>query len=322
MKEILLPEDFLNKPIAIDLIGAGGNGSQMLYGLAKIHFGLLAIGHPHGLAVRLYDPDSVTDANVGRQSFSPADVGHNKAIILIHRVNTFYGLNWDAVGAKYNEDRRQPHLVIGCVDSAKSRQAILTCVKRNWSGWWLDLGNSERTGQVVLGKYSRIIDDKTRTRDAALERECRPPTVLELFPHLADPKLKEDDTPSCSLAVALQRQDLFINQTVATFALHLLWSWLSKGRLNHHGYFINLEMGQVMPMKLDPEAWQRIRDNSKPKAKRKAKAKANNSRPSVKKQRKPASPRLQNAALTVLRRIVNPRPKPPKKRKRTRRPVQ
>lgn len=58
----------------------------------------------------------------------------------------------------------------------------------------------------------------------------------------------EDNTPSCSLAEALEKQDLFINQGVATFALQLLWQFIREGGLNIHGYFINLETGKVTPL--------------------------------------------------------------------------
>jgi len=49
-------------------------------------------------------------------------------------------------------------------------------------------------------------------------------------------------------AEALERQDLFINQSVATFALQLLWQFIREGGLNIHGYFINLETGKVKPL--------------------------------------------------------------------------
>lgn len=274
MKTLKLPPDFLRRPVSINVVGAGGNGSQMVYGLARMHFALLQLGHPHGLHVTLFDPDKVSASNVGRQLYSPADIGQSKATTIIHRVNLFYGLNWAAVPARYGNFRTNPCIVVGCVDSAASRREIAKAESRNWTGWWLDLGNSDRTGQVVLGKYKRILDPQRAAKSADLELECRPPNVLELFPALANKKLKEDDAPSCSMAEALQRQDLFINQTVATFALNLLWTWLRRGELDHHGYFINLEMGRVLPMPIDPVAWQRIRDANK--------RKPNNSRRRVK----------------------------------------
>ena len=76
----------------------------------------------------------------------------------------------------------------------------------------------------------------------------RLPNILGVFPQLKRKRRKEDNTPSCSLAEALERQDLFINQSVATFALQLLWQFIREGGLNIHGYFINLETGRVTPL--------------------------------------------------------------------------
>jgi RNA polymerase sigma-70 factor (ECF subfamily) len=76
----------------------------------------------------------------------------------------------------------------------------------------------------------------------------RPRLVTEIFPELMYARRKEDNTPSCSLSEAMERQDLFVNQTVATFALQLLWQFIRESGLNIHGYFINLESGRVTPL--------------------------------------------------------------------------
>jgi hypothetical protein len=60
------------------------------------------------------------------------------------------------------------------------------------------------------------------------------------------------------LAGALEKQDLFINQTVATFGLNLLWQLFRYGQLTHHGYFINLALGAVTPLPVDKIAWRRM----------------------------------------------------------------
>ena len=46
----------------------------------------------------------------------------------------------------------------------------------------------------------------------------RLPTVAELFPEIIDTRGREDNAPSCSLAEALERQELFVNQAVVTQA--------------------------------------------------------------------------------------------------------
>ena len=88
-------------PITVNLIGAGGTGSQMLQSLARIDYALYKLGHP-GLNVRVFDNDIVTEANIGRQLFSPNDVGLNKADVLVTRINTFFGVNWESVSELYD----------------------------------------------------------------------------------------------------------------------------------------------------------------------------------------------------------------------------
>jgi PRTRC genetic system ThiF family protein len=232
----LLPPEFASQSISVALAGAGGNGSQMLTGLARMHVALLAVGH-RGLDVCVFDPDTVTPANVGRQLFSPSDVGANKAAVLVNRVNLYYNLDWNATpclykaGARWSDQRAD--VLIGCVDSAAARRDLAQTRFK----YWLDLGNTDKKGQVILG-----------TRVRAKRNESRPRLVTEIFPELKNKKLKEDSAPSCSLAQALERQDLFINQAVSTFALQLLWQFIRNGGLDIHGYFINLESGRVTPL--------------------------------------------------------------------------
>lgn len=234
----LLPARYLNRPLEINLVGCGGNGSQMLSGLARLHLALLELGRK-GLHVQAWDPDTVTAANVGRQLFSRADIGQNKAVVLIHRINAYHGLDWTAMPTKFHGFHRE--LLIGCVDSAKARREI----SKRHNDYWLDLGNTQQTGQVVLGYGVPSWPDYL-------------PSVLDLFPDLANPKRKEDNSPSCSLAEALDKQDLFINQAVATAALHLLWGWFRTGALQNHGAFINLDNFRTTPLPIDRDQWLRM----------------------------------------------------------------
>ena len=68
-------------PVTVFVIGAGGTGSQVVTGLARMGMALQALGHP-GLHVTVFDPDTVTEANIGRQLFSEAETGLNKACLL------------------------------------------------------------------------------------------------------------------------------------------------------------------------------------------------------------------------------------------------
>lgn len=243
----------LSDPVQIALVGAGGNGSQMLSGLARLNQSIRALGHP-GLEVRVWDPDDVSEANLGRQLYAPADVGRNKAVVLVTRTNGWFGTNWTAVPSTFS---RAPEgdmdIVVSCVDTVKSRVAIgKTISQQGETFYWLDLGNRAADGQVVLGIPALDDDHEAYT--------FRLPTVLELFPELqkAGNVLDTDPGPSCSLAQALERQELFINQAVVTPALQLLWQIFRYGGTSWCGAFVNLRTGRMNPIPVDPEAWMRI----------------------------------------------------------------
>ena len=61
-------------PVSVNIIGAGGTGSQVITNLARLDVTLRALNHP-GLFVTIYDPDIVTEANIGRQLFGWSDLG-------------------------------------------------------------------------------------------------------------------------------------------------------------------------------------------------------------------------------------------------------
>ena len=243
-----LPSYFLTRPVNVDVVGAGGTGSQMLSGLARLHRALLAVGHPGGLDVTVYDPDHVSAANVGRQLFYDADIGQSKADVLVHRLNQCFGTAWCAQNKRFAlEHSHRIDLVIGCVDSAASRRTIhQLCTQRRVS-YWLDLGNRAGDGQCVLG-------EPLQGRDWYM----RLPTVMDLFPELLDESRIEDDAPSCSLAEALERQELFVNQAIATAALQLLWQLFRYGEIPYHGLFVNLARGSTTNLPVDRDAWRRF----------------------------------------------------------------
>lgn len=54
-------------PVTVNVIGAGGTGSQVVTSLARMDTALRKLGHP-GLFVRVYDPDTVGESNIGRQT--------------------------------------------------------------------------------------------------------------------------------------------------------------------------------------------------------------------------------------------------------------
>jgi PRTRC genetic system ThiF family protein len=249
--EHTIPSLLLEKTVRITVVGCGGTGGAVASGLPYLHQAMLALGHPGGLDVTLVDGDRISRINCVRQPFSESEIGLHKATVLATRINLFWGLGWKGIPQFINEGwREETDIVISCVDSRKARNMIL-CSQAYWnSHYWLDLGNNASTGQFVLGQPGNNKNKRCH---------MRLPTVAELFPEIVDPKLdKKDKLPSCSSVEALQRQEPFINQTVAYHALALLARLLRYGRLSHHGAFINLSTGRVSPLPVNPAVWRRI----------------------------------------------------------------
>jgi hypothetical protein len=91
------------------------------------------------------------------------------------------------------------------------------------------------------------------------KRATRLRIVSELFPELIDPALDDHAQPNCSALEALERQESFVNQTLANHALGMLARLFRYGAIEHHGAFVNLQSNRVQPLAIDPEAWKRLR---------------------------------------------------------------
>jgi len=253
MEHVINPR-LLDRRVGVHLVGVGGNGAQIAACLARLDIAMRALGHPGGLHVTAFDGDAVSEANVGRQLYSPADVGQNKALLTIHRLNLFYGLDWQARPWRYEEAREVegsgPDIVVSCVDTRESRRALhrRLVAKLSTVSYWLDLGNTESTAQVVLGEALN-----GRTRGAP-----RLPCVTELFPQILEDASRESDTPSCSVRMALASQGLFVNDVVVRFAAQLLYELFSQGRLTTHGVMVNLASKRTAPIEVNPDVWERF----------------------------------------------------------------
>ena len=257
--EHALPKSLCRRgqPLRVLIVGAGGNGSAVLLGLPYLHQAMKVWGHAGGLHVMLVDGDQVTETNCVRQPFASADVGLNKATVLINRVNLFWGLRWQAHPEHFHKDSLRtnsasPHLIIGCVDTRAARQAILSAVTRanDSTVYWLDLGNNASSGQYVLGQPLNATNHRSSVRLR---------TVAELYPEIVDAEAGEDPLPSCSAAEALERQEPFINQVLATSALAMLARLFRYGKLTHHGGFFNAQSGLMSPLHVDSQLWSKTR---------------------------------------------------------------
>ena len=245
----------------LGLIGAGGTGSQVLTALARMNHALTELNHA-GLSVRLWDDDVIAEANLGRQLFAESELGLYKSVALINRANRFFGTNWKAETQKFEKDdlgrlqsSMKSEIYISCVDSVKSRfdiAEILNELKmdksyyRNQYKYWMDFGNSQFTGQVLLSTIGNIKQPNSKKYETVENL----PFITEEFGDLLKVSELEDDTPSCSLAEALEKQDLFINSVLAQMGSSLFWNLFRNGLTENRGFFLNLKNFQSQPIKL------------------------------------------------------------------------
>lgn len=247
-------------PISVNIIGAGGTGSKVLTALMEINESLIALGHA-GLQVRLWDDDMITSANLGRQRFFECETGLYKSVALINRVNRCIGSNWKAETVKFEKNKfgRLPEnaratITITCVDNVKARFGVAEILKeasyrRHYQDepkYWLDFGNSQDTGQVLLSTIGEIKQPNSEKYQTVASL----PFVTDEYGELLKQSEQEDNTPSCSLAEALEHQDLFINSSLTQMGCSLLWNLFRRGMTEYKGFFHNLKDFRTHPIKV------------------------------------------------------------------------
>jgi PRTRC genetic system ThiF family protein len=255
MNTLSIPSEWLARKIRIVLVGCGGTGSEMLDELFRIHCLLISLGGD-GLDVIAFDPDNVSQANIGRQRFWPCDVDYPKAETLITRVNSFGGTDWRYENDEYDANSgKRFDIIITCVDTPAVRANIGKAFvednneeaeryfsRNSHTSFWLDCGNDSHTGNVIFGHLELG------------GQPFRVPNVFELYPMLAT--MIDNDEPSCSTAAALEKQDYGINRSVAREASNLLWQFLRHGTLSNHGSYIDIRSGTVTPLPIDEKVWE------------------------------------------------------------------
>ncbi len=151
-------------------------------------------------------------------------------------------------------DKGKANIFISCVDTAVARfdiAAALTMLKdcrgldRSRPLYWLDFGNSRYTGQVILSTIGSIRQPESERFSPVADL----PFVTEEYKDLLEAQ-DDRNEPSCSLAEALDKQDLFINSTLAGMGASLLWNLFREGMTENRGFFLNLKDFTTNPVKM------------------------------------------------------------------------
>jgi PRTRC genetic system ThiF family protein len=239
--------------IRLILVGAGGNGAWLVPHLVRI----ACLLRDRGRTVSLWivDPDTVEPKNIPRQNFVLAEVGMNKAMALVHRyAGRYAGTDIIALPERFDPElvrQRMAYdtqtILIGCVDNAQARQALARALD-SYQGdgpkiWWLDLGNDEYSGRVLLG----CTHDTDDLRCAfAQPHHCRwlPAPDLQ-YPDLLQPRPEElAQTPlSCAEIQLRNTQSLGINALLAAHAAQYLLELLVTQNLRRFATTIDALAG-------------------------------------------------------------------------------
>lgn len=233
------PNGWTTNPVRIVVLGAGGNGSEVVDCLTALHCAMRSLGHAYGLSVTIIDDAVVRESNLVRQRFWPCDIGQYKAVVLANRYNLKLGLEWSGLPARFPCEQsrfamRQADIVISCVDVNSARMAVLENADEFKKGaMWLDMGNGHRHGQVVFG---------------ALDAEARKlyPNVFDHYPEISE--MADNTTKSCSAAESIAAQDCLINRTVATAAMNIVWELIRTGSTDRNWITVSLETGEQMTL--------------------------------------------------------------------------
>ena len=244
--------------VYLTLVGAGGTGSHLASGLATIALALREMDISTDL--RFIDQDIVEEKNIGRQLFTAADLGRNKALALAQRIGGAYGMGIAAISRFIDNkdtflasDLAPGHaqvlnLVVGAVDNPAARALIAKAVERAQGQlWWADAGNENHSGQIALGNSV----DPHRWRPALGMVDSLPaPHVI--YPDLIKKAPKTAKRASCADATAAGEQGLMVNRMVAAWALSLLNDFL-LGQLKYFTLAFDLEFGGTQSRALDEQ---------------------------------------------------------------------
>lgn len=233
--------------VEVVLVGCGGTGSFLALHLGRLAFHLRE-QYGRRMDLTFIDYDRVEEKNVGRQNFCPMEVGEPKAWALMRRLNAAFGLESKSVVAPFETNmvagtgmRMQFRLLIGAVDNAGGRRELERCTKANGGAWWLDCGNHEHSGQVLLGNRGNIF---------APEIKLGMCFALPL-PSIQHPELLESEerderlVESCAELAVRDAQSLMVNQMIAGWAASYVYRLLVGRDLDIYATYVDLVSGSA-----------------------------------------------------------------------------
>ena len=216
--------------------------------------------------VTFIDDDVVTRANVPRQRFCEAEIGAPKAAALALRYNAAWGLDISAIIARFNpamvtntNGYGTLTLLVGCVDNSEARASIAQVLQQNHNApfprsWWLDAGNFEDAGQVILGCEAREAHLRDMFTSPGICNRLPSPALIQPDLLVPQPEERRAHDLSCAQMAAANAQSLVINQAMAMIMTQYLVALLLTGALRHFATYVNLPAGSMRSLYVTPQS--------------------------------------------------------------------
>jgi len=242
-----LDNSFASHRFTIIVVGCGGTGGFAAEGLCRLL--------PRQADLLLVDHDRVEEANLGRQNFAREELGRLKSESLARRLASRFGrpVGYSIFPIAMAEVS-PPGLVIGCVDNGPARREIAEQVGRpRYVGlWWVDAGNGDNYGQVLVGNRH------AGALRGSFDSEMGTCFALPL-PSLQRPEILAQRAPQrdCAEATAVGEQGPVINQTMAALVLEVTRR-LIEGTCPWMQLYLDLEAGTLSPVLATPESVTKI----------------------------------------------------------------
>jgi len=235
-----LDNRFTQDRFAVSVVGCGGTGSFVAEGLCHLL--------PDNAVLALIDHDRVEERNLVRQNFTRQDLGKFKSEALALRLSQRYKRPIAYANLPVSmADIKLPGLIIGCVDNGPARRAIASIKGMiptyGCQSWWIDAGNGDNYGQVLIGNCCN---------GAWFDGD----TCLALpLPTIQRPELLSQ-APQGHSCADIDDQGPTINRAMASIVIEVVRR-IINGTCRWIQLYLDLEAGTLYPVMVSIETVQR-----------------------------------------------------------------
>jgi hypothetical protein len=244
-----LDSRFAQGHFTVTVVGCGGTGGFAAEGLARLL--------PKRADLVLVDHDLVEEPNLTRQNFTREELGMRKSEALARRLANRYDrpVGYSTLPVAM-ADLKLPGLLIGCVDNGPARRDIAEKARHFYAGdfgyssWWVDAGNGENYGQVLIGN----------TMGQAVWIPEKELCLAVFLPTLQRRELLAEVPPAAPGCAQIPEQGPTINQVMASLVVEVVRR-LIEGTCHWMQLCLDLEMGNLYSIPATPEGVERITGN-------------------------------------------------------------